>query len=549
MTFHSSGSLLKGILMELINKTIGQCLHERAAAGGAHLSVETEDWSCSYSRLDALSDLLAVRMGRLGIREGTHVGIWSANSPHWVMTFLALTKIGAVPVLINTCYKKDELRRILEYSDVELLFYGAGYKASGYEEIISQIRAGMPGIRHFIPMDGEMFTEGTCTPGETGWLREQEDRIGSEHPACMIFTSGTTSLPKGVVLTHYNLVNNAKALVAAMGWGPEDKMCVTVPMFHCFGITAGIVACILGGMSMYLVPYFKTAPVWSAIEEYRCTILNGVPSMFMAMIRKTGYKGRIGLGVRSGIIAGSPFTREEYLEICGHFPEMHLQPSYGQTETSPCVTIADWDEPVEKKAVSVGKVIEHVQVRIADVETGEILGPDMDGEIQVKGYNVMSGYYKRPGANEKAFTGDGWLRTGDIGRFGEDGELRVTGRLKEMIIRAGENISPYEIEQVIRELDWIDSVKVVGVPAQVLQEEIAACIVPKPGYQADKEALMAHLEPRLARYKQPAYILEFSELPMNASGKVELQVLKQTAARRVAAEREQMTRANDGNRK
>lgn len=500
--------------------------------------METEEWSCSFSRLDELSDLMAVRMGQLGIGAGTHVGIWSANSPRWAVTFLALSKIGALPVLINTCYKKDELRGILEYSDVEVLFYGAGYKAAVYEEIIGQVRAVLPGIRHFISMDGEMFTEGKCLPGEIKGLRELEDRVGPSHTACMIFTSGTTSIPKGVMLTHHNLVNNAAALVKAMGWGPEDKMCLTVPMFHCFGITAGIVACILGGMSMYLVPYFRTAPVWTAIEKYRCTILNGVPSMFLAMIRKPGYQDRNGTGVRSGIIAGSPFTREEFLEICGRFPGMHLQPSYGQSETSPCVTIADLDESNERKAVSVGRVIPHVQVRIADAKTGEILGTGMDGEIQVKGYNVMSGYYKHPQANEKAFTGDGWLRTGDIGSLGEDGELRVTGRLKELIIRAGENISPFEIEQVIKELEWVDSVKVVGVPAEVLQEEIAACVVPKAGYRADKEGLMAYLEPRLSRYKLPAFVLEFSRLPMNASGKVELPALMQEAARRAAEERD-----------
>lgn len=529
---------LKENRMELMNKTIGQCLHERAGADGAHLSVETEEWSCSFSRLDALSDLLAVRMGRLGIREGTHAGIWGANSPDWVMAFLALSKLGAVPVLINTCYKKDELKGILDYSEVEVLFYGTGLKNAVHGEIISQIRAGMPGIRHFIPLGGELFTEGGGAPKELSGLQKLEARVGPDHPACMIFTSGTTSLPKGVVLTHRNLVNNGAALVAALGWGAGDKMCISVPMFHCFGITAGIVSCILGGMSMYLVPYFRTAPVWSALEKHRCTILNGVPSMFLAMIRKAEYRERKAEGVRSGIIAGSPFTREEFLEISEHFPGMHLQPSYGQTETSPCVTIADWDEPKEKKAVSVGRVIEHVKVRIADAKTGEVLGTGREGEIQVKGYNVMSGYYKRPEADEKAFTADGWLRTGDLGSLDGEGELRVTGRLKEIIIRAGENISPYEIEEVIKELEWVDSVKVIGVPAEVLKEEIAACIVPRAGRRMDKEGLRSYLEPRLARYKLPAYIMEFDRLPMNASGKVELQALRQMASQRAAGERE-----------
>ncbi len=225
-------------------------------------------------------------------------------------------------------------------------------------------------------------------------------------------------------------------------------------------------------------------------------------------------------------------TREEFEEICGRFPNMHLQPSYGQTETSPCVTIADWNASNEDKAVSAGRVIEHVSVRICSPETGEPV-EDGDGEIQVKGYNVMKGYYNLPKANEKAFTGDGWLKTGDIGRLDAKGELHITGRIKEMIIRAGENISPQEIEQVIRQLKWVCGVKVIGIPAEVLQEEIAACIVPVPGCQVDKEGLLRYLKPRLAHYKIPAYVLTFDKFPMNASGKIHLKRLKEMALEKI----------------
>lgn len=529
--------------MELTNKTISQCLREQARRNGDRPAMEMGEWSCNFQELDRISDYLAGHMGqRYGIRKGTHVGIWSVNSPNWVFTFLALTKIGAVPVLINTCYKQEEIKGILNYSDVEVLYYGSGYKTILYDDIVATIRKDTPKVRHFVHIDEKeagtwMHEEDfSCRERSADALAETEgkkEQVSAKDPFCMIFTSGSTSLPKGVMLSHYNVVNNSATMIEAMGWTPEDKMCITVPLFHCFGITAGIVSCIQGGMCMHLIPYFKTGKVWDAIDQYDCTVLNGVPSMFLALIRRTEYQERRADGLKSGIIAGSPVTKEEFQEICCRFSSMHLQPSYGQTETSPCVTIADWDEPNEEKAVSAGRVAEHVQVRICDLDTGRVLEEGQPGEIQVKGYNVMSGYYNLPAANEKAFTEDGWLRTGDIGQFDRKKELHITGRIKEMIIRAGENISPQEIEQAIRSLPWVGQVKVVGVPAEVLQEEIAACIIPAKGCQVDEEALLRFLRPKLAHYKIPAYILPFEEFPMNASGKIYLKGLRELAQERV----------------
>ena len=246
--------------------------------------------------------------------------------------------------------------------------------------------------------------------------------------------------------------------------------------------------------------------------------------MFLALIRKPQYAGRQAPDLRSGIIAGSPCTPEDFLEICRRFPQMHLQPSYGQTETSPCIAIADWDDPNEIKAVSAGHVIEHVKARIADLATGKEAAPGKTGEIQVQGYNVMLGYYHLPQANAKVFTEDGWLRTGDIGYFDDKGE--------------GENISPREIELAIRRYEGVADVKVVGVPAQVLQEEIAACVIPKPGVQIDKERMLSYLKQHLADYKVPAYVFWFDAFPMNASGKIDLKELRREAAARAAKQRE-----------
>lgn len=527
--------------MELIEKTLGQCLEDQARKQGDHLALEEKEVSCTYSQLNRITQGLGKDLEKLGIRKGTHVGIWSENSPAWVFLFLALVKLGAVPVLVNTCYKTEELRKVLDYSDVEVLYYGKGRKNRAYLEIITDLREKMPQIRHFISMDEmnnpawiqarkENVNDGDETD-EKQFRPEAGEMIRPEDTACMIFTSGTTSMPKGVMLSHYSIVNNARAMAEAMHWTENDKMCITVPLFHCFGVTAGIAACMVSGMSMYLIPYFKTCQVWDAIENCRCSILNGVPSMFLALIRKPEHAGRDGSVLKSGIIAGSPVTAAEYREICGRFPTMHLQPSYGQTETSPCISMAEWNASMEEKAASAGKILEHVDARIYMTDPVMFQNHVAVGEIQVRGYNLMQGYYKRPEANKNAFTEDGWLKTGDLGYLDASGNLHVTGRLKEMIIRAGENISPREIEEVLEQFEGTEAVKVVGVPAEVLQEEIAACVVPKPGRTIDVEQLKAFARSRLADYKVPAYVFAFREFPMTESGKVDLKQLRILAQR------------------
>ena len=536
-------------MMELIKKTIGECVKERARISGKQIAIETDRWRCTFEQMDQFSDLLVIRMGTYGIKKGTHVGIWSANSPQWVFTFLALVKIGAVPVLINTSYRDEEVERVLNYADVEVLYYGSGSKSIVYKDLLARIKDRTPAVKRIVPMDdeeSEMWYQNVgaaCPPEAFKELEKKEKTVVPADTACMIFTSGTTSFAKGVLLSHYSLVNNSRAMVEAMHWGDSDKMCLTVPMFHCFGVTAGILPCLLSGAEMIVLPCFKTADVWSALEREQCTILSGVPSMFLAIVRKPEHKNRRADSLRSGIIAGSAVSPEEYAEICERFPQMHLQPSYGQTETSPCVTIADWDSSREHKGRSAGRLIDHVSARIANADTGRELGPGCDGEIQVKGYNVMRGYYKLPEAAAAAFTTGGWLKTGDVGHFDSGGELHVTGRLKEMIIRGGENISPKEIEQVIRKIDWVEQVKVVGVPAEVLQEEIAACVIPKPGCMVDKGELLDFVRQRLARYKVPAYILKFNSFPMNASGKIRLKDLKSEAEAMVVKEREMRKKA------
>ena len=516
--------------MELIHKTIGQCLRDRAQKTGEVTGLKIDQWNCTYQQLDLYVDRMVIQMDKLGIRHGTHVGIWGINSAEWIITFLALTRMGAVPVLFNSLYTQPEMKNVLNYSDVEYLYYGKGNKGLDYSEILADIILDVPKIRYYVELqEGEYpFYDAALTSDEKALVSRFENETAADDVACMIFTSGTTSEAKAVMLTHYNLVNNARTMAEAMHWAEGDRMCFTVPLFHCFGITASLIPCILCGVTINLIASFRTEKIWEAISN-GCNILNGVPSMFLVLISKEQYAHISTDGMKSGMIAGSPISRMEYEAICRRFSKMRLQPAYGQTETSPCVSIADWDAPIEVKATSVGRILEHVEVRIVDPATGAVLGNEQDGEIQVKGYSVMKGYYNRHEETEKTIQKDGWLRTGDIGHLDSNSNLYITGRLKEIIIRSGENIAPKEIEAEIRKVEWVEDVKVIGVPSPMTQEAVAACLIQKKGFEADVEEMLDFLGERLAHYKIPEHVLFFKEFPMNASGKIQLAKLKNMA--------------------
>jgi fatty-acyl-CoA synthase len=327
--------------------------------------------------------------------------------------------------------------------------------------------------------------------------------------------------------------------VIHMGWTSMDKMLIAVPLFHCFGITSGLLSSIHSGCIMHLIKYFKTQKVLEHIERYGCTVLNGVPSMFLAMIRNSNYKDYNVLSLQSGIIAGSPLSPQEYISICNTISNIRLHQSYGQTETSPCVSIIDTEDSCEKKTFSTGRIISHAKVRIVDINTKEPMEANWIGEIQVQGYNVMQGYYKLPEENEHAISRDGWLKTGDLGYLDVDGYLYITGRLKEMIIRGGENISPQEIENCLKECPNIQNVKVVGIPTEVLQEMIVACVIMEQGFQLKEELIKSHLSSKLAYYKIPAYILNFETFPMNTSGKIKIPELKQQVIKQLHQEQKE----------
>lgn len=525
-------------MRSLISKTIGTCLQERALKTPQLLGMSFRDFSYTWKEVDEISDFLAVCYLKLGIRHGNFAAIWSVNSPNAVLSFFALNKIGAVTVMINTCYKEKEMEDLLRDNDIEYLFYGIGCNNVKYQDILDRVSSEqVPKLKARLQLveDGkEVWHQRNQFPEvmpqeDRKLLKEAKSKTDFMDTACILFTSGTTSRPKGTLLSHYNLVNNSAEIVRQMHWTEQDKLCVSVPIFHCFGITAGLLACIHSGASAHLLKYYKTLEVLEQVQKYRCTIINGVPTMFLAILHNKHRKDYDISSLRSGIIAGSPILSEEYELVCRELNFSHLQVSYGQTESSPCVTISDYEDSLQQKAQTSGKIIEHVEVAILSLDMGEIVKPGISGEILTRGYHVMQGYYKQPEETKAAVDDEGWLHTGDIGFLDKEGYLHVTGRKKDMIIRGGENISPLEIENCIFSIPGILDVKVVGIPAKVLQEEIAACIIVKEDMMLTDEEIQAYMRKRISDYKVPKYILRFQSFPMNASGKIQRGELRRRA--------------------
>lgn len=523
--------------MELISKTIGECLKECAGKNGTCPALGSGKQVYTWKMLEHLTRYLAVRMLSENIRKGTHVAIWSTNSPNWVIVFLALVRIGAVPVLVNTCCSRQELEQVLRYADVRYVYYGEGCKDQNYEPVVrelGEILQDQIGRWTYIGADsqGNWMGEEQFRQEEKGQralarLAEYEKLVCTQDTAAILFTSGTTSRPKGVMLSHYSLVNSALETCAHMKWTREDKMLVTVPLFHCFGITSCLLSGIHTGYQMELIPYFKSRKVLESVENHRCTLLNGVPSMFLAMIRHPAFREYDLGSLRRGIIAGSAVGAEEYMQIRAAIPSLVLHSSYGQTETSPCVSIGDVEDAIEDQAASAGRILEHCEAAVFHQGTHRPMPCGEIGEICVRGYNVMQGYYHLQKETEETIDQEGWLHTGDLGFLDERNFLYVTGRLKEMIIRGGENISPKEIEAVISRYPGIRQVKVIGMPVDVLQEMVVACIITEPGETICPEELLASLREVLSYYKVPSHIFEFEAFPVTASGKIQLEMLRQ----------------------
>ena len=499
------------------------------------------DYERTYKAFRDEVDTFARALISLGVRPGNHVAIWATNVPEWFITFWATVKIGAVLVTVNTAYKIHEAEYLLRQSDTHTLVMVDGLKDCDYNAIIKKLcpeletadktkplhLKKLPFLRNIITCEStqpgcrtfkEAMEMAALTPIEDVYRRAAQI---NKHDVCnMQYTSGTTGFPKGVMLTHYNVVNNGKAIGDCMDLSTADRLMIQVPMFHCFGMVLAMTASMTHGTTMVPIPAFSPRLGLEAITKEKITAFHGVPTMFIAMLGHADFPKTDFSHMRTGIMAGSPCPIKVMEEVLEKMNMTEICITYGQTEASPATTMSKTTDSIAARVNTVGGAIFGVECKIVDPETGVDLPDNTDGEFVARGYNIMKGYYKMPQATAAAIDKDGWLHTGDIARRDENGYYKITGRLKDMIIRGGENIYPKEIEDFLYTHPKIKDVQVIGVPSKAYGEEIMACVVLKPGEAATDAQIKQYVMDNMAKHKVPRYVTFVEAFPMNAAGKI-----------------------------
>lgn len=501
----------------------------------------TMDYTRTYSEFRDDVDTFAKSLISMGVRTGDHVGIWATNVPQWFITFWAATKIGAVLVTINTSYKLNEAEYLLRQSDIHTLVMIDGYKDSDYVDIIKKLcpelenlEAGKPLHAKRLPFLRNIVTIESRQKGCLTWedaiamadrtLMEKVYRRSlsiNRHAVCNIqYTSGTTGFPKGVMLTHYNVINNGKNVGDCMDLSTADRIIIHVPMFHCFGVVLSMLGPMTHGATLFPMPYFSPKKSLECINSEKITCCNGVPTMFIVLLEHKDFQNTDFSSMRTGIMAGSPCPVKIMQDVVDKMNMEQITIAFGQTELSPVCTQSRVNDSITLRVNTVGRELPGVECKIVDVETGNDLPDNVEGELIVRGYNIMKGYYKMPEATAAAIDENGWLHTGDIGRRDENGYYKITGRIKDMIIRGGENICSKEIEDIIYTHPKVKDVQVIGVPDKFFGEEIMALVILKKGMTMTVEELKKYVSSHIAKQKTPRYIEFVTEFPMNAAGKI-----------------------------
>ena len=540
----------------LIKETFSGVLDRMVEEFPDQLAVKytTLNYTRTYSEFRDDVDDFARSLIALGVKPGQHVAMWATNLPQWYIGFWATTKIGAVLVTMNSAYKIHEAEYLLRHSDTHTLVMIDGYRDSDYvaavRELCPELEHSVPGrplhcqrlpfLRNVITVDSrqsgcltwdEAMGYAARVPVEEVYRRAAAVDI---HDVCnMQYTSGTTGFPKGVMLTHYNVVNNGKYIGDHMDLSTADRMMIQVPMFHCFGMVLSMTASMTHGTTMCPLPYFSPKPALACVNQEHITTFNGVPTMFIAMMQHPDFAKTDFSYMRTGIMAGSNCPAELMRQATEVMNMKQIISVYGQTEASPGCTMSSFDDPLDVRTDTVGSAFANVECKVVDPETGKDCPDDVIGEFVARGYNIMKGYYKMPAATAAAIDPDGWLHSGDLVARDKNGNYRVTGRLKDMIIRGGENNYPKEIEEFFYTHPKIQDVQVIGVPDEQYGEEIMACIVLKAGEESTAEEMKQFVRSHMARHKVPRYIDFVRGFPMNDAGKILKYKMREDAAERI----------------
>ena len=531
-------------MAELVYQTIGQLLDEQSKKYPQReaLVYADRDLRMTYEELNRQSRLVARGLMALGIEKGEHIAVWTTNVPEWVQLQFGTGKMGAPIVTVNTNYRASELEYLLKQSDATTIFLIENYRDHSFMNTLQEL---CPELEHCEPgnlqskrlplLKNVILIGETKYPGVLNWsdvlsAAEQvtEEQLDQRQQALhyndvinIQYTSGTTGFPKGVMLSHYNLVNNAINIAECMRLTSEDRLCIPVPFFHCFGCVIGTLAITTCGGTMVPVQEFSPAEVLRTVEKEKCTALHGVPTMFISELNLPNFSSFNLSTLRTGVMAGSNCPIEVMKAVIDKMGMKDITICYGQTEASPVITQTRSDDPLSLKVETVGRALPNLEVKIVIPGTNEEAAPNEQGELCTRGYHVMKGYYNNPEETLLAINEDNWLHTGDLATMDEAGYIRVTGRLKDMIIRGGENLYPREIEEFLYTHPKISDVQVAGVPDPIYGEEAAAWIILREGEQATEEEIRDYCRDKISRHKIPRHIFFIDNYPMTASGKVQ----------------------------
>jgi fatty-acyl-CoA synthase len=516
----------------LLGETIGQNLDRTAARvpdGDAVVSVH-QGVRMTYAEFHAAVEQVASGLLALGVEPGDRVGIWSPNNAEWATLQYATAKAGAILVNVNPAYRTSELAYALGQSGVSTLVLAPGFRQADYLDMLDQVAGELPALARRVVLGPD------TPPGAMGWeeladgggrvpvdrLREREALLQFDDPINIQYTSGTTGFPKGATLSHHNILNNGYFIGEGCRYSEADRVCIPVPLYHCFGMVLGNLACTTHGAAMvYPAEAFDPEATLAAVQAERCTSLYGVPTMFIAELEHPRFADFDLTSLRTGIMAGSPCPVEVMKKVQADMHMDEVTICYGMTETSPVSFQTGTDDPVDKRVATVGKIHPHVEVKVVDPDSGRVVPRGTPGELCTRGYLVMLGYWEQREATEQAVDQAGWMHTGDLATLDADGYANIVGRIKDMVIRGGENVYPREVEEFLYQHPAVADVQVVGVPDQRYGEELCAWVRLREGQEVTGEELRAWCKGRIASFKIPRYWRFVEEFPMTVTGKVQ----------------------------
>ena len=535
----------------LSDRTLGDWLEywAKETPDKEYIVYSDRDLRFTWQKFNERVDHMAKGLIAIGVTRGTNVGIWAQNVPDWLTFLYATAKIGAVAATVNTSYRTEELRYLMQNSDMHTLCMTDAVPGSNYTDIIYELVPELkktqrgklksdlfPELKNVVYIGQEKY-RGMYNTAEILLLgknvadnefKRLRSLVTCHDVVNMQYTSGTTGFPKGVMLTHHNIANNGYLTGVHMQFTPEDKCCICVPLFHCFGVVLATMCCLTHGSTQVMVERFDPLVTLASVHKERCTVLHGVPTMFIAQLNHPMFSLFDMHSLRTGIMAGS-LCPEELMRQVNEQMFMNLTSVYGMTETSPGMTQTRVDDPFDVRCTTVGHEYEFTEVKVLNPETGEECPLNVPGEICCRGYNVMKGYYKNPEATAQVIDTNGFMHSGDLGVKDEHGNYRITGRIKDIIIRGGENISPKEVEDYLYRMPGVKDVQVVGVASQRYGEDVGAFIIQKEGFNLTTEDIRDYCKGHIARYKIPRYVFFVEGFPLTGSGKIQKFRLREMA--------------------